>query len=110
MKQMVRMGTWFLVPGILLVGGLWLPAQNFAPPEPKQVEPATLKTIAEKAAGLSKKIAFLRKKGVGDPWLADVEVYLQAATWIVGLNEFFDDKSAEWTLEALDRGMLRAAL
>jgi len=110
MNWIARVGLCQVVPGILLFCCLWLPAQDFAPPAPKKVEPATLKAIADKAAALGKKIAFLRKKGVGDPWLADVEVYLQAASWIVGLNEFFDDKSADWTLEALDRGMLRAAL
>jgi hypothetical protein len=110
MNRIVRLEPWLVVPGLLVIGCLWLPAQDFAPPAPKKVDAATVKVIAEKATALGKKVAFLRKKGVGDPWLADVEVYLQAASWIVGLNEFFDDKSADWTLEALDRGMLRAAL
>jgi len=110
MNRIVRMGRWLVVPGMLVIGCLWLPAQDFSPPAPKKVDAVAKKAITEKGNALGKKIAFLRSKGVGDPWLADIEIYMEAVSRTVMLNEFFEDKSAEWTLEALDRGMLRAAL
>src|SRR5581483_7502800 len=59
---------------------------------------------------LGKTIALLRKQGLRDPWLADIEVYHQGALWIVEHKEFFHADSAAWTLEALDRGLVRARL
>src|SRR5205085_10336926 len=45
---------------------------------------------------------------VRDPGLAEVEVYLDAARKIVDHNEFFQAEAGNWTLDVLDRGMLRA--
>src|SRR5262249_52374481 len=39
-----------------------------------------------------------------------VEVFHRAAVWISEHNEFFQKDAAAWTLEALDRGLLRAGL
>jgi pimeloyl-ACP methyl ester carboxylesterase len=69
-----------------------------------------MKSITAKAANLSKTIGSLRKQGLRDPWLADLEIYQQAVLWIVEHDEFFQKESADWTEEALDRGMLRARL
>jgi predicted esterase len=94
--------------GLLLAVCAYLPAQNYAPPPSKRPDAATLKSINDKAAQLSKLLFSLAKHGVHDPVLADTEVYLQAALKIVTLDEFFEPESASWTLEALDRGLLRA--
>src|SRR5262249_14450128 len=50
----------------------------------------------------------LRRQGVRDPWLAEVQIYHKAASWIVRHNEFYTADAAKWTLAALDRGLLRA--
>jgi pimeloyl-ACP methyl ester carboxylesterase len=96
----------FLLAGLLAAAAL--PAQNYAPPPAKSPDAATLKVIADKTAQLGKAISSLRRQGVRDPGLADVEVYHKAAVWIVRHNEFFTKDAATWTLEALDRGLLRA--
>jgi hypothetical protein len=85
-------------------------AQDCAPPPSKAPDAATLKEIEDRTARLAKLLASLRRQGVHDPWLADVEIYHKAAVWIVRQGEFFQRDSAAWTLVALDRGLLRAAL
>src|SRR5437870_2660292 len=83
-------------------------AQDFKPSASKKPDDATLKAIDEKTRFLGKVLASLRKQGVTDPWLADTEIYHEAAVRIVQHDEFFQAESAAWTLEALDRGLLRA--
>ncbi len=87
-----------------------LAAQDFTLP-PGNLPPAvTLKEIKAKTDRLGKAIASLRKQGVRDPALADVEIYHQAAVAIVEHHEFFEKvKDSDLaTLAVLDRGMLRA--
>src|SRR5262245_10884426 len=83
-------------------------AQDYQPSASKKPDAPTLKLIDEKTQFLGKMLASLRKQGVGDPWLADAEMYHEAAVRIVQHDEFFQPESAAWTLEALDRGLLRA--
>jgi predicted esterase len=87
-----------------------LRAQDYAPPQSKPPDAATLKTIAAKQDRLRLAVATLRKQGVPDVWLVEVEVYHKAAEWITKHDEFFQAESAAWTLEGLDRGLLRASL
>jgi pimeloyl-ACP methyl ester carboxylesterase len=94
----------------IVVGLSGLSAQGFRPPPSKKVDAAIMKAIGEKTARLGRSITSLRKQGLKDVFLAEVEVYRLAAERIVEFKEFFQDESAEWTLEALDRGLLRAAL
>jgi predicted esterase len=82
--------------------------QQYAPPPSNKPDRDTLQAIADKTAKLGKVLASLRQQGVRDPLLADVEVYHKAAVWIVRHDEFFQPDFAAWTLEALDRGLLRA--
>jgi len=82
---------------------------QFAPPAAKPPDEATQKSIAARTEKLGKTIASLRAQGVRDPGLAEAEIYHKAAVWIVRHNEFFDDASGAWTLEGLDRGLLRAS-
>ena len=70
---------------------------------------AIKKSIDAKTRKLETVLAALRRQGVHDPWLADVEIYHKAATWIVRHNEFYQEESGQWTLDVLDRGLLRAA-
>jgi predicted esterase len=91
-----------------LAAAVALPAQDYAPPPPTPPDAATLKAIADKTTRLGKAIDSLRRQGVPDAWLVGVEVYHKAAAWIVKHNEFFPPEAAAWTLEALDRGLLRA--
>ncbi len=98
---------WLLVVGMGLVTASSLPAQDFAPPAGKLPDEATLKSIRDKTGLLSRALARLRKQGLRDPWLAEAEVYHRAAEWIVQHQEFYHADSGAWTLEALDRGLLR---
>jgi dienelactone hydrolase len=91
----------------LLAASLVL-AQNFAPPPSKSPKKAVLAAIDAKIAKLSQALTSLRKQKVRDPWLAEVDIYLKAAQWIREEDEFYQKESADWTLEALDRGLLRA--
>lgn len=103
-----RLRRWLLLVGAGLLATSSLPAQDFAPPPGKLPDEATLKSIQEKTSQLSRALARLRKQGLRDPWLAEAEVYHQAAEWIVQHREFFHPDAATWTLEALDRGLLRS--
>jgi hypothetical protein len=85
-----------------------LRAQDFAPPPPFPPGEATLKAIAERTDKLGNRIMVLRRQGLRDPQLADVEVYLKASLWIVRHQEFYAKEAGDWTLEVLDRGLLRA--
>jgi predicted esterase len=104
---------------LLLVGSLAalaaapgrLAAQlDFTPPPANVPSEETMKLIAEKATRLGQLIGALRKQGLRDPLLADVEIYHQAAEAIVQHREFFDKDSGTATLTVLDRGLLRARL
>src|SRR5262249_38843189 len=68
-----------------------------------------LKTIKERTEKLGDAIASLHQRGVPEPLLAEANVYYKAATWIVRHEEFYQKDYADWTLEALDRGLLRAS-
>lgn len=83
-------------------------AQNFQPPPSRRPADAILKEIKDKTNRLGRAIGALQKQGLPALWLPDVDVYYQAASRIVELDEFFQPASADWTLEALDRGLLRA--
>ncbi len=83
-------------------------SQDFKPAPSAKPDAATLKNIADKTAELGKAIEALRKQGMRDPFLADVEVYHRGAVWIVEQDEFFQKESAAWTLETLERGLERA--
>ncbi len=99
-----------LLPSVVLfaVAGP-LSAQDFKPPAVQPPDEAMGKTIAERTEQLGKLVRELRQQGVGDPVLADVEVYHKAAVWIVRHNEFFQKEAVAWTLGVLDCGLLRAS-
>src|SRR3954453_6108738 len=87
--------------------GLLSAQQSYAPPPAQAPAEAVLKTIAAKAEKLADRLQKLRRNGLPDPQLAEVEIYSKAALWITRHNEFYHKDAADWTLEALDRGMLR---
>jgi hypothetical protein len=69
---------------------------------------ATLQAIEDRISKLGVLVNALRRQDVRDPVLADVEIYHKAALWIVRHNEFYQREAGQWTLDALDRGILRA--
>lgn len=85
-------------------------AQDFQPPPAQKVDAKVLDEIQGKIKKLRGVVNSLQKQGLGDPFLSDIEVYHRAAVWIVEHNEFFTAAYADWTVEALDRGLLRARL
>lgn len=93
---------------ISFTGGLG--GQDFAPPKAKPIDPKVQRLISEKLRVLGLRISSLKKQGLTDPWLADLEVYYNAVNLIIEHNEFYQPVFAQWTLEALDRGLFRASL
>jgi dienelactone hydrolase len=96
-----------LVPVVCLAA-----AFAFAVP-PKETAPApdaaVVKSLSEQTDQLDKKIGILRRLGITDPYLAEVEIYHKAAAWLLD-QEKIDQKSvADATREVLNRGLLRAA-
>jgi pimeloyl-ACP methyl ester carboxylesterase len=85
-----------------------LPAQSYAPPPVKEPDEATKKEIAEKLDKLEQRVGQLRKRGLPEPVLGDVAIYLKAGRSIVAHNEFYSDKSGTWTVDVLKDGLLRA--
>lgn len=88
---------------------LALSAAQYAPPPPIEPNAETLKKIDDLKDKLNKVLQQFRRLNVGDPHLADIEVYWKAATWITQHNEFYDKDAGAWTIEALERGLIRAS-
>lgn len=104
---------WFvsvIVLGLLLGFVDAQAAQKYALPASKEPDEQTMRAIADKTRRLGDIVLALRKQGVMDPLLADVEIYHRAAESIVQLKEFYQKDSGAGTLEMLDRGLLRASL
>ena len=76
-----------LVPGSLF-------AQDYSPPKSIKPDEATRKAIAGKIDKLAKELTELRRLGVRDPVLAEVEVFHKAALWNVRHDEFYHKDSA----------------
>src|SRR5262245_37127422 len=85
-------------------------SQDFQPPAPVKVDAQTQQEIGDTIDRLRGAVNKLAKQGLSDPRLADVEIFLKAADWAVEHDEFYTPDFAKWTLEALDRGLLRAQL
>ena len=84
------------------------PPKDAPPPAPPDAE--TVKAIKEQAKKLDSQIRILRSSGVSDPYLADVEIYLKAAEWVLKHDEFTQKGAGpDAVREVLDRGMLRAS-
>jgi dienelactone hydrolase len=97
-----------LLVALLTGSSFWIAAAQYAPP--KSVEPSEeiRKKIEERKNKLDNVLRLFRRQQIKDPFLADVEVYYKAATWITEHNEFYDKRYGEWTVEALERGLIRA--
>ncbi len=108
MKRILRAARRAAVLPVALLAAAALLAQDFRPPPGKAPAADTLKAIREKTTHLAKLTRALRKQGIGDALLADVDVYHQAAVAIVQHNEFFQPDAGKWTLEVLDAGLDRA--
>jgi hypothetical protein len=94
---------------IVLAAAGVIPAQNFAPPPVQAPDEATRKEIVARAEKLSGRLTELRRLRVPDALLAEVEIYHKAAVWVARHNEFYHKDAGAWTLEVLDRGLLRAS-
>jgi dienelactone hydrolase len=94
----------------LSLGALLLPAAQYAPPPSVKPSEEVLKKIDERIDKLDAALRLFRREKIQDPILADIEIYLKAATWITQHNEFYDKNAGDWTVEALERGLLRAGL
>jgi hypothetical protein len=106
----------FLVP---VAGQVSEAEKKYLPPNAVPPDPALLKTIQQKTAELADLLGALRRQGVADLLLADVEIFYSAANNIMRHQEFFPAKSApgkpadgnpsaKATIEVLDKGLLRA--
>ncbi|HEY7330565.1 MAG TPA: prolyl oligopeptidase family serine peptidase [Gemmataceae bacterium] len=104
----------YLVPSfaamVLCFGALLLASAQYAPPPSVKPSEDTLKKIEELTNKLDENVRLFRRERVQDPILSDIEIYLKAATWITQHNEFYGKDSGEWTVKALERGLLRATL
>jgi hypothetical protein len=96
----------FILGGLLLLAA---PAAKYAPPPSSKPSEETAKKIDERMDKLNRVLQQFRRLGVHDPVLADIEIYYKAATWITKQDEFYQKESGDWTVEALERGLLRAS-
>jgi hypothetical protein len=92
-----------------LAGEAQPPVLKFPRPRVTPPDKKTLDSIESRIEQLTKALERLVKLGVRDPGVADIEIYLKAAKWIVRYNEFFAENSPAWTVAVLDRGLLRAS-
>ena len=89
-----------------------LPTTRFRPrTEPYSPTAAEKQHIQTKMAALDAEISGLRARGVSDQILVDVEIFAEAARWILTFpEEFFRPESVASTLSVLEMGMDRATL
>ncbi len=104
----MRWSLCFACCGFVVVQ-LTLQAQDFSPPKAKKPAGPMLDQIVQGTSRLDRAVSALSINGVRDPILADIEIYLKAAQSIQKHNEYYSPQSAQWTLDVLDRGLLRAA-
>jgi hypothetical protein len=87
-----------------------LPVVWAAPPEKTALpDPAVLKQLDERGETLAKAIAELRRLGVNDAVLTDIEIYHKSVQWAVQQGELKKPEDGQRALAALDRGLLRAS-
>jgi pimeloyl-ACP methyl ester carboxylesterase len=99
------------LPHLCVIAFTWVSyglAQQFDPPGVKAPDKSTLDQIAERTTRLARAVETMQRQGVRDPTLADSQVFLKAAQWIVRHREFYHDRSGDWTLQVLDAGLLRS--
>ena len=77
-----------------LIGAGPAAAQQFEPPPAVKIDQAMSLRIAARTEKLATHLNTLRRQGVGEPGLADVEIYHKAAIWIVRHGEFFTPETA----------------
>src|SRR2546423_901589 len=82
--------------------------RSFAPPKVEPPDKETAQLIAERTEALESDVARIKKLGVRDPNLADVEIFLKAALRIAEHNEYYKNGGKQ-TLAVLDQGLLRAS-
>ena len=106
-----------VLPLLLVCGFTFVPAADaqpkkekgkYDPPASLQPSAEVLQQIQEKTAQLAAKIGELRKDPKHHELLPDVEIYLRGAENIIRFKEFFHKDSGKWTLDALERGLVRA--
>jgi pimeloyl-ACP methyl ester carboxylesterase len=104
---MILPGRTSLLALLLLIQAATLQAQAFKPPKVILPSEEKLQELTTKSNVVGKMIAALQRQGVRDPAILDLEVYHEAVKKILQHQEFFHADSAGWTLEAIQRGMLR---
>ncbi len=85
------------------------PVLTFPPPKLTPPDKETRETIDLRAAKLTTALEDLRAKGVRDPHLADVEMYLVAVKRALKHEEFYPG-TTKGLVTVLDQGLLRADL
>jgi pimeloyl-ACP methyl ester carboxylesterase len=107
----MQVSRYFAAAMIVFLGAALLlltaPAQ-YAPPPSNKPREEILKKIDERMDRLNRILKDFRQRGVHDPNLADIEIYYKAAKWITKYDEFYQKEAGEWTIEALEHGLLRA--
>ncbi len=97
-----------LLATLLLLGGaLMLAAAQYAPPPSIKPNDDIQKKIDERIEKLETTLRSFRNQRVQEPILTDIEVYLKAAKWITQHDEFYDKNSGQWTIDALESGLIR---
>jgi pimeloyl-ACP methyl ester carboxylesterase len=69
-----------------------------------------LKALAARTSELGKLVASIRRQGVADQWLSDIEIYHRAASLAAQHQEITSAQALNWAREAVGRGLLRARL
>jgi predicted esterase len=109
-SRSVRMYSVFAIATVGMALVLALSSAQYAPPPSIEPNEETQKKIDSLMEKLALRLEQFRRLNVHDIHLADIEVYLKAAKWITKNNEYYDKDSGAWTVEALERGLIRASL
>jgi pimeloyl-ACP methyl ester carboxylesterase len=98
------------LPALIFSLGALLVSAQYAPPPSVEPSKDTQKKIEELTERLDTALKLFRREQIPEPMLADIEVYHKAATWITRHNEFYGENAGAWTIEALERGLIRGSL
>src|SRR5262245_12966033 len=79
------------------------PSERFPPSSEQAAE------LTQKMAQLQDRLAALKKKGVNDELLVEVEIFHKAVSWIGRYNEYYGRNAAAQTMALVNTGLARAA-
>jgi predicted esterase len=99
--------VWLLGIGVLAFGLAGL--AQYQPPDAVPLKDEDRQAIEVRLRDLTEKVEQLKKQGLRDPALAELEIYPRAVSMVLEHGEFYNKNYPAWINDVLDRGFLRVS-